>query len=327
MSDSGNKNISLFTTIAGLALAAVLALADLSIGDMHISIFSPGGTGAAVLLRLRVPRVITAILAGASLALSGLQMQSIFRNPLTDPHIMGISSGASLGAAIAIIASAGAATAVTTASTVIAALSGAAASAAVVIGVSRKVNSSSTLLIFGVMLGFIFSAATSVLAFSASEHSLKMFYNWSSGSFSANTFTGTACMGAALLIGTATAAWNSRGLDIILFGDEYATLCGADARRIRARAMAGCCLMTGIATAFCGPLGFVGIVSPHIARWITGTSVHRRIIPAAIVTGIAISLCADIITQLSHAAVPVGSAMALIGIPVILFILFKSKDA
>ena len=323
----GRRNIRLFKTAAGLALIAFLALADLSIGDMQVNLLRPGDTGAAVLIRLRIPRIITAILAGASLALSGLQMQSVFRNPLTDPHIMGISSGASLGAATAIIASAGAAAAVAAASTVIAALVGAAASAAIVIGVSRKVSSSSTLLIFGVMLGFIFSAVTSVLAFSASEHSLKLFYNWSSGSFSANTYTGAACMGAALLIGVLTASWNARGLDIILFGDEYAMLCGADARRIRAFAMVSCCLMTGMATAFCGPLGFVGIVSPHIARWVIGSSVHRRIIPAGMITGIAISLCADIITQASHASVPVGSAMAFIGIPVIIFILFRGKDA
>lgn len=321
------RNISLFTSIAGFALIAILALADLSTGEMHFSIFRPGDTGAAVMLRLRIPRILTAILAGASLALSGLQMQSVFRNPLTDPHIMGISSGASFGAAAAIIACTGAAAAVTTVSTVSAALTGAGAAAAIVIAVSRKVSSSSTLLIFGVMLGFIFSAATSVLAFSASEHSLKMFYNWSSGSFSANSYTGLACMGASLLAGTAAAASNSKGLDIILFGDEYAALCGADARRIRVSAMVSCCLMTGMATAFCGPLGFVGIVSPHIARWVIGSSVHRRIIPAAIITGIIISLCADIITQISHAAVPAGSAMAFIGIPVIIFILFKGKDA
>jgi len=324
---SAHRNTSLFTCAAGFALIAVLALADLSTGDMHFSIFRPDATGAAVLLKLRLPRIITAIFAGASLALSGLQMQSVFRNPLTDPHIMGISSGASLGAATALIASAGAGAAVTTASTVVSALIGAAASAAIVIAVSRKVGSSSTLLIFGVMMGFIFSAVTSVLAFSASEHSLKLFYNWSSGSFSANTYIGVACMGAALLIGAAGAVLNSKGLDIILFGDEYAALCGADARRIRVRAMVSCCLMTGMATAFCGPLGFVGIVSPHIARWVIGSSVHRRIIPASIITGIVISLCADIITQLSQAAVPVGSAMAFIGIPVILFILFRGKDA
>ena len=177
------------------------------------------------------------------------------------------------------------------------------------------------------MLGFIFSAATSVMTFSASEHSLKMFYNWTSGSFSANTYTGVACMGAALAIGATIAALNAKGLDIVLFGDDYAMLCGADARKVRALAMVSCCLMTGMATAFCGPLGFVGIVSPHIARWVIGSSVHRRIIPASVITGVAVSLCADIITQSSHAAVPVGSAMAFIGIPVILFILFRGEDA
>ena len=138
------RNTRMATSIAGMALIAMLAMADLSIGDMHFSILSPGDIGAAVLLKLRIPRIITAILAGASLALSGLQMQSVFRNPLTDPHIMGISSGASLGAAIAIIASTGATASVITAGTVMAALTGAAASAAIVICVSGKVGSSSS---------------------------------------------------------------------------------------------------------------------------------------------------------------------------------------
>ena len=302
------------------ALAVALAACDLSIGEVHVSLLHPDPTGLAVLLRIRLPRMLTAVLAGASLALSGLQMQTVFRNPITDPHIMGISGGASLGAALAITA-VGAGTALTVCS----ALAGAVLAAAIVIAASRKVEDSGTLLIFGVMLGFIFSALVSVIEYGASEQGLKLFYSWSSGSFSSNGSAGLICMAAALAAGAVLAFCSRHGLDAILFGDGYAAMCGVEPRRVRALAMTGCCLMTGVATAFCGPLGFVGIVSPHITRRVLGSSVHGSVIPCCLMTGAVIALCADILSQLARARVPVGSTMALIGIPVIIYILFRSR--
>ena len=304
-----------------VVLAVVLAVCDLSIGDMHVSLLHPDRTGMAVLLRIRIPRVLTAVLAGAALALSGLQMQSIFRNPITDPHIMGISGGASLGAALAITVAG-----FSIATTVCSALAGAAIAALLVVGVSRKVGDAGTLLIFGVMLGFIFSALVSVIEYGASEQGLKLFYSWSSGSFSSNGTAGLICMATALVIGTIMALYFAHGLDAILFGDEYAAMCGVEPKRVRAVSMAGCCLMTGVATAFCGPLGFVGIVSPHITRRLMGSSVHSGVIPCCLTTGAVISLSADMLSQLTHARVPVGSTMAIIGIPVIIYILFKGRN-
>lgn len=321
------RNRQQISLACGVAAVVILAMADLLVGDFHINLLHPGATGAAVLLKLRIPRIATAILAGAALSLSGLQMQSVFRNPLTDPHIMGISGGASLGAALAIMATASAGAAASGAATVIAALAGAVLAAMAVVAVSRRVGDSSTLLVFGVMIGFITSAITSVLSFAADEHSLKQFFSWSAGSFSANGAVGIACIAAALLAGTVLAALNAGRLDTILFGDQYAALCGTDPKATRSLSMAGCCLMTGMVTAFCGPIGFVGIVSPHLARWTGGTSLHRRIIPMTMVTGAFISLAADILSQASHAAVPVGSAMAIIGIPVIIYILMKGDHA
>lgn len=303
--------------VMATVLTVILAAADILWGG------SLGLSGMHVVWKLRAPRVLTAILAGSSLALAGTQMQSILRNPLADPHIMGVSSGASLGAAIATMLGGSLTGIFHGASVTLAAFAGALASASVILAVSRKFTSATTLLIFGVMLGFIVNAVVSILQFSSDAESLKIFYSWSAGSFSHTTIPQIAVIGIALAIGFALAFRERKGLDIILFGDEYARMSGADTGRIRVTAILSCCLVTAAVTAFCGPLGFAGIVAPHIARAMTGTSSHRVILPVSLLTGSVITLGADLISQLSPAPLPVSSTMALIGIPVILYILLK----
>ena len=295
--------------IIGLAVLVALAAADLLCG---------GAADSQVLLLLRAPRVATALLAGAALALSGTQMQSIFRNPLADPHIMGVSAGASLGAAIATMSAISHSGGLSVA---LAASVGAMASALIILLASKKFHSASTLLIFGIMLGFIVNALVAILQFSTDAESLKLFYSWSAGSFSTTTWSDIITLAIAVLIGTALATAGRKGLDIILFGDEFALMAGAKVGNIRLTALLSCCIMTGAVTAFCGPLGFVGITAPHIARWMFGTSSHKVIIPASILTGGIISIAADLISQLSPSPLPTASTMALVGIPVILYIL------
>ena len=285
--------------IIGLAVLVALAAADLLCG---------GAADSQVLLLLRAPRVATALLAGAALALSGTQMQSIFRNPLADPHIMGVSAGASLGAAIATMSAISHSGGLSVA---LAASVGAMASALIILLASKKFHSASTLLIFGIMLGFIVNALVAILQFSTDAESLKIFYSWSAGSFSTTTWSDIITLAIA----------GRKGLDIILFGDEFALMAGAKVGNIRLTALLSCCIMTGAVTAFCGPLGFVGITAPHIARWMFGTSSHKVIIPASILTGGIISIAADLISQLSPSPLPTASTMALVGIPVILYIL------
>lgn len=302
-------------------LTVLLAGADLLTGGTSLS-----GMDSSIFLKLRLPRMLTAVLTGACLSLAGLQMQSVFRNPLADPHIMGVSAGAGTGAAIATLLIGTSLPAVLSGLTVAAsAFAGALLASLLVVAVAARFQSAATLLIFGVMLGFIFSAATSILEYSADAESLKVFYSWSSGSFTGGRPGEVAVVAGALVIGTLLALRNSDGLDIALFGDEYATLTGANIRRIRNTALTGSCLMAGSVTAFCGPLGFIGIVSPHIAKALSGTSVHRKVIPAAALTGASLSLTADILSQAFPAPLPVGSTMALIGIPIILYILLKKR--
>lgn len=303
------------------ATTLLLAGADLLTGGVGLS-----GIDAGIFLKLRLPRMLTAVLAGAGLSLAGLQMQSVFRNPLADPHIMGVSAGAGTGAAMAtLLIGASLPAAMSGLTVAVAAFLGALLTSMLVVTVASKVQSSTTLLIFGVMLGFIFSAMTSILEYSANAESLKVFYSWSAGSFSGSRPGEVAVIAGALAIGTLLTFINNKGLDIALFGDEYACLAGADISRTRSMAMIGSCLMTGAVTAFCGPLGFVGIVAPHIARRLLGTSVHLKVIPAVMLTGAGLTLSADIISNVCPAPLPVGSTMALIGIPIILTILMKRR--
>ena len=303
-----------------LILAAVLLLmaADLCAGGSGF-----GLPDKVIFMKLRLPRMLTAILAGASLSLAGLQMQTIFRNPLADPHIMGVSAGAGTGAAIATLIIGSSLPAALSGLTVVsAAFVGALLSSALVMLVSSRIHSATTLLIFGVMLGFVFSAITSILEYSANAESLKVFYSWSAGSFIGNGITGLLIISAALLAGIVLALVANRGLDLLLFGEKYAAMAGANPSHIRNISMVGSCLMAGAVTAFCGPLGFVGIVAPHIARTLTASSVHLRTIPATLLVGSGLSLVADILSQVFPVPLPVGSTMAVIGIPIIIYIMF-----
>lgn len=299
---------------AGIILLALLCMADITWG---------GIADAAVLWHLRLPRTATALLAGAAMALSGSQMQSIFRNPLADPHIMGISSGAALGAALATMHTGAALAGMSIA---ISASIGAAGAAGIILYASGRFRNASILLIFGVMLGFIITAIVSILQFSSDAESLKSFFSWSAGSFSNTTWGETTIIAGTLAAGLIIASFNHKGLDLILFGDEFTELSGGIPSKIRLSALLSCSLMTGAVTAFCGPLGFVGIIGPHIAKALLGTSAHKAVLPASLLTGGLIGVCADLISRMTPSPMPVASTMALLGIPVILYIMLKRPE-
>ena len=292
-----------------------LILATLTAAEI---LHGPTAPESSVIWLLRVPRAITALIAGAALAVSGAQMQSIFRNPLADPHILGVSAGAALGAAVATMHPGAAGISVA-----ISAFIGALVAASVILAVSRKFSSAATLLIFGVMSGFITNALVTILQFSTDSERLRIFYSWSAGNFSTSTWQEIGIMVIALVCGGAMAFRERKGADIMLFGDEFASMAGADIGSIRLRILVSCCIMTGAVTAFCGPIGFIGITAPHIARALCRTSANRIVLPASILSGCAISLTADLASQIAPAPIPVSSTMALIGIPVIIYMLLK----
>lgn len=315
--------------LTGTALLAGLAALDLAAGRTGIGPDNP--LFREILWQIRFPRVMTALLAGASLALAGLQMQAVFRNPLADPHIMGVSGGAGFGAAVATLLLTGAAGqfasgALAGLTMTAAAFAGAALSTLLILLVSRRLRSGSALLIFGVMAGFIFNALTSVMGYMAGQESLKLFYNWAAGSFSGTRTGQTGILLIVLAAGCIGTIGNAKGLDIILFGDDYARLSGAPADRIRFRALLNACILTGAVTAFCGPLGFAGIVSPHIARRLCGSARHSRILYPTLCIGAILATAADLVSQSARVPLPVGSTLALFGIPIILYILLSRKN-
>ncbi len=307
-----------FPAVLLIAVLLLLAGLDLLAGNGF------SWPAEAVFWKLRLPRMLTAAVAGASLALAGAQMQGIFRNPLADPHIMGVSGGAGLGAAIAALSVTGT-TAWAGLSMAAAAFVGALAVGLLIVAVSARVQSTGTLLLAGVLLGFVLSAISSILQYSAGEESLKLFYSWMAGSFSGVRFSGLLLMALALLLGLAMALADAKGLNLMLFGDDYATFSGARVRSLRLRVMASCALLTGTVTACCGPIGFVGIAAPHLVRRLLGTSVHQRVLPWSLAMGACLSLVADILSQLGPIPLPVGSTLALIGIPLIVILLWRTR--
>ena len=298
------KYFLLFCTVC------LLAAVDLLAGGLNY-----GELTQTILLELRLPRMLCAVLAGIALAQGGMQMQAIFRNPLADPHVLGISSAGLLTGAAA---SGGWTLAA-------AAFAGAILAGVGVVAVSSRFQGVATLLIFGLLLGFIFSAITTLIQYFGSEESLKLYHSWVSGSFASCSGQGLIYIGISAVIGISIAATNLKGMDVILFGDEFAAAAGARVPVIRLKALLSCCLMTATVTAFCGPIGFVGIIAPHIAKAVFGTSVHSKLMLPVALTGAGITLLADIIAQLFSTPVPVGATIALVGVPVIMFILLGKK--
>jgi len=300
-----------------LLLAACCALDLLTGNGLNV----PAGV---ILWKLRLPRMLTALVAGCALGLAGAQMQAIFRNPLADPHIMGVSGGAGLGAAIAALT----VTSLSVASgltLVAAAFIGALLTGLLVVAVSARVSSTGTLLMVGVMLGFILSAISSVLQYSAGEESLKLFYSWMAGSFSGTRYQDLLIMAITLLVGAGLAFSQAKSLDLVLFGDPFAQASGVPLQRLRLLTMLGCALMTGAVTAFCGPIGFAGIAAPHLTRKALGTSRHLSVLPGSMCAGACLALLGDILAHIGPTPLPVGSTLAIVGIPLIVWLLWRDR--
>ena len=205
------------------------------------------------------------------------------------------------------------------------AFAGAAAASALMLAASARLKGPGALLICGVMTGFIINALISLMQYNAGAESLRTYYSWAAGGFTGIGAGGCIVMAVALATGIVLSGVGAKRLDIMLFGDEYAALSGVRPGRTRFIALLGSSLMTGCVTAFCGPIGFVGIVAPHIARRLTRSAMHRKAMPASMVTGAILCVTADMLSQGCGTAVPAGSMMALIGIPLILAAMISGR--
>ena len=289
-----------------------------------------------IIFSSRLPQALTAIVAGAGLAVSGLQMQTVFRNPLAGPSVLGISNGSALGVAFVVLLSGklgGVALSrlgyLGDAAMSVAAIIGALAVMLLILWVSQKVKGNVTLLIIGVMIGYLANAIIGVLKFLAPEEDVKSFVVWGLGSFSRVSgdemmlFIGLMCV---LLPLTYLLV---KPMNLLLLGDRYAANLGLNIRRSRMLVIISSGVLVAIVTAYCGPIMFIGLAVPHLARALFRTSDHRILMPATALCGSALALVCNIIARMPgfEGALPVNSVTALVGAPVIAMVLFhKRKD-
>lgn len=289
---------------------------------------------SVVISDLRLPRTVTAIAAGAALGVAGMQMQTLFRNPLADPYILGVSSGASLGVAIVVLTAGGAAGAFTAglagngrAGIVVAAAVGAALVLGIILLMARWVSSPVTLLLIGVMLSSGTTAFVSVMLVYSDSLLAQNYLIWSMGSYSATTGSDLLVLLPLIAAGIAVAAFTVRPLNALLLGEAYARSMGIDIVRTRLLIIISAALLAGVTTAYCGPIGFLGLAVPHLARMALGTSDHRWLLPGSILTGALLSLVCGLIAQLpgTDAVLPLGAVTALFGAPVVITVLIRSR--
>lgn len=325
----------LFLSLSLLAL--VLLLLDLAVGSVNIPLREVWAalTGAAcdpttakIVVSIRLMKAVVAILTGAALAVSGLQMQTLFRNPLAGPYVLGISSGASLGVAIFIL---GAPLLGLAGSPVMSALGvagaawvGAAVILAVIAAVSRRIKDIMVILILGMMFSSGVGAVVQILQYLSHESALKTFVVWTMGSLGEVTSTQMRLLLPAVLIGLAIAIAVIKPLNLLLLGENYARTSGLNIRRSRSLIFLSTTLLAGTVTAFCGPIGFVGLAVPHVARMLFRNADHRILMPGALLSGIVMMLACDLVAKLL--SLPINTITALLGIPIVVWVVIRNKN-
>lgn len=326
-----------------LALAAVFFVASLASGSAAIPaadvlrILAGAAVGPAswttIVHEFRLPKAVTALLAGAALAVSGLLMQTLFRNPLAGPYVLGLSAGASLGVALVVLAAAGGGAGLVAGlglagelGLVTAACAGAGAVLALVLAAARRV-SNLTLLILGVLFGYAVSALVTVLVhFSAAER-IQAYLAWTFGSFGAVTWSELAVLAPALVLGLAAAFVLAKPLNALLLGERYAESLGLTVRRARFAILLATAVLAGGVTAFCGPVGFIGVAVPHLARGYFHAADHRVLVPGTALAGAVVALLSDLVAQLPGSAsnLPLNAVTALLGAPVIIAVILRRR--
>ena len=287
-----------------------------------------------IILKSRLPQALTAMVAGAGLAISGLQMQTVFHNPLAGPSVLGISNGASLGVAFVVLATGsigGVALsslgAVGNAAISLAAIIGAMSVMALIVYVAQKVQGNATLLIIGVMIGYVATAIIGVLKYFSNEEDIRAYVVWGLGSFSRVSGNQMELFVVLMLILIPLSMLTVKTLNILLLGEQYARNLGLNIRRARLVVIGCSGILVAIVTAYCGPIMFLGLAVPHLCRAIWRTSDHRVLMPATMLTGTALALICNLIARMPgfEGALPINSVTALIGAPVVAMVLFRRK--
>ena len=334
------KHYNFFIITILIIIILVLSIIDILNGSVKISFNdainllinkSDNNSLNTIFFDIRIPRIITAILSGIALSISGLLMQTLFRNPLAGPYVLGISSGAGLGVALSVmgfsafglnfieVAGSG--------GSILAACLGSGFFMFLIFVISLKIKDVMTLLVAGMLLGSAASAIINLFQFVSSEQSLKLFVIWTMGSLSNTTWQQLALMSCTILIGVLISIFIAYPLNVWLLGDDNAKSSGININKIRNLLFISATLLAGSVTAFCGPLAFIGIAAPHIARLIFKTSNHKLSIPLSAIIGVIMLLIADILTQLpfTNFLIPINTTTSLLGVPIVLWIVLKGK--
>ncbi|MCI6159834.1 MAG: iron ABC transporter permease [Prevotellaceae bacterium] len=337
-----NKGIRyiLLTTL----LTAILFAVNMVVGAVPIPVTDVVGilSGHAaekpswefIVLQSRLPQAITATLCGASLAVSGLMLQTAFRNPLAGPSIFGINSGASLGVALVMLFLGGSLTAAGISFTgfmavLFAAFVGAMLVMALILLFAAIVKSHIMLLIIGIMIGYITSSAISLLNFFATEEGVQSYMIWGLGSFGGVTMEQMPVFVTISLLGLFGSLLLIKPLNTLLLGEQYAENLGVNTLRVRNYLLFVTGILTAVTTAFCGPVAFIGLAVPHIARMLLGTENHQSLMPATILTGAAIALLCNIICVLpgDSGVIPLNAVTPIMGAPVIIYVIAKQRGS
>lgn len=277
-----------------------------------------------IVLETRLPQTVTALLAGAALSVSGLMLQTLFKNPLAGPSILGISDGANLGVAIAMIWL-GAASYL---STIVAALIGATVVLLMILWFSHRVSGNVMLLIIGIMLGYLASSVISILNFQASADKVHQYVMWGMGDFSGVSLAKLPWLAGFVVAGLFCSLLLVKPLNAMLLGESYAANLGVNVRRARVLILICTGVLTAVVTAFCGPISFIGLAVPHIARLLTGTDNHRHLLPVTLLSGCVIALLCSILTVWpgSNSLLPLSAVTPVVGVPVILYVIVNRRN-
>lgn len=329
-----------------IVVVILLVLLDLGLGSVRIPIREVakillGQTGGdeawqAIILKIRLPRTITAILAGAALSVSGLQMQTLFRNPLAGPSVLGITAGASLGVAAVMLAAGTATTAFTVRQLglggswliIIAATVGAALVLLAILAISYRIRDNVVMLIVGIMVANITIAIVSIWQYFSDPEQIQEYIFWTFGSLGGVTRDQLSILSIIVAFGILMTFLLSKTLNALLLGEDYAQSMGLNIKKSRIGIIAVTSILAGAITGFCGPIGFVGIAVPHLTRSFLNTSDHRVLIPSCVLVGAILMLVCDIISQVpgSNTVLPVNAITAMIGSPIVIWIIVKRRN-
>jgi len=311
-----------------ITLTVSLFLLDLAVGAVNIPVrdvwaaLTGGDCPPAtkkIVLNIRLIKAVVALLAGASLSVSGLQMQTLFRNPLAGPYVLGISSGASLGVALVVLAGVGSSIGIAGA-----AWTGAATVLIVITAVGCRIKDIMVILILGMMFSSGVGAVMQILQYFSHEESLKAFVIWTMGSLGDVTLPQLTLLAPSVAVGLLLAVLTIKPLNLLLFGEEYAVTMGLDIRRSRGLLFLSTTLLAGTITAFCGPIGFIGLAIPHVTRMLFQNSDHRVLLPGTTLSGASILLLCDVISKIF--TLPINAITALLGIPIVVWVVLRNKS-